>query len=198
MEHMKAGVLSKLKSEKWIKTKPYINNLNQRQRNKRIGTKMGKNYPPPIPSLARTGYLTGRMPWVLTRRYVNGRLILKEERVNRYKYFEVHRENGRLRLNLIPLDNTIRCCCPVEEKNEDIDEHVEVDNDGERNDRDDEQKKKQDEVDDPVKEKGSRILLSCSRNEGDIRRCFPYAGATISTSGFFGIPMVPVTKPIDA
>ncbi|XP_057469071.1 uncharacterized protein LOC130758248 [Actinidia eriantha] len=100
-------------------TKPYANNINQRKRNKGIGTKREKNYPPPIHSLARTGYLTGRMPWILSRRYVNGRLILREERVNRYEYFEVHRENGRLRLNLIPLDDTIPCCCPVEEENED-------------------------------------------------------------------------------
>ncbi|GFZ10009.1 hypothetical protein Acr_21g0006080 [Actinidia rufa] len=181
-----SGVYMSSNEEKLLgevdETKSYTNNINQRKRNKGIGTKREKNYPPPIHSLARTGYLTGRMPWVLSRRYVNGRLILREERVNRYEYFEVHRENGRLRLNLIPLDDTIPSCCPVEEENEDVDEHVEVKNDGDRNDRGDERNKKQDEVEE---EKGSRILLACSRNEGDIRRCFPYPGSAISNSARF-------------
>lgn len=62
-------------------------------------------FPPPIPLLARTQNLACHMPWVLKRYYTSeGRLILKEEKVRYHEYFRAHRENGRLTLQLVPLD----------------------------------------------------------------------------------------------
>ncbi|KAM2225616.1 hypothetical protein PS1_019882 [Malus domestica] len=74
-------------------------------------------YPPPIPLLAQTGNLQGRMPWVLTKHYnySDGRLVLKGERVKHHEYFEALRENGRLILNLVPLDNNAIICCEHQE-----------------------------------------------------------------------------------
>lgn len=65
-----------------------------------------KEYPPPIPWLARTGNSpASRMPWVLKRYYTeDGRLIITGEKAERHEYFEAHRSDGRLRLRLVPLD----------------------------------------------------------------------------------------------
>ncbi|KAG2709234.1 hypothetical protein I3760_05G228900 [Carya illinoinensis] len=73
------------------------------QRYRAAGTR-SNHYPPPIPLLAQTGNLPGRMPWVLTRHYGDGKLIIEVERVKHHEYLEAHRENGRLILNLVPLD----------------------------------------------------------------------------------------------
>ncbi|XP_041013526.1 uncharacterized protein LOC121256717 [Juglans microcarpa x Juglans regia] len=78
---------------------------NQRYR-AHAGTR-SNHYPPPIPLLAQTGNLPGRMPWVFTRHYGDGKLILKVERVKHHEYLEAHRENGRLILNLVPLDEYV-------------------------------------------------------------------------------------------
>ena len=65
-----------------------------------------KVFPPPIPLLARTQNLASHMPWVLKRYYTSeGRLILKEEKVRHHEYFRAHRANGRLTLQLVPLDD---------------------------------------------------------------------------------------------
>ncbi|MBA0867687.1 hypothetical protein Goshw_002907, partial [Gossypium schwendimanii] len=70
------------------------------------GQRCKKEFPPPIPSLARTENQPPHMPWVLQRYYTNdGRLILREEKVKHHEYFRAHRSNGRLTLHLIPLDN---------------------------------------------------------------------------------------------
>ncbi|KAK6130692.1 hypothetical protein DH2020_035546 [Rehmannia glutinosa] len=67
-----------------------------------------KEYPPPIPWLARTENLPSHMPWVMQRYYSgDGRLIIREEKVKRHEYFQVHRSNGRLVLNLVPLDDAV-------------------------------------------------------------------------------------------
>ncbi len=58
---------------------------------------MTKNYPPPVRPL----------PWAFTRHYSDGKLIL---RMKHHEYFEARRENGRLRLNLVHLEDTITCC----------------------------------------------------------------------------------------
>ena len=60
-----------------------------------------REFPPPIPLLSGAQ----NVPWVL-KRYVtgDGRLILKEEKVRRHEYFRAHRSNGRLALQLVPLD----------------------------------------------------------------------------------------------
>jgi hypothetical protein len=65
-----------------------------------------REFPPPIPYLAQTENLASHMRYVLTRYYTNeGRLIIKEEKVKHHEYFHAHRENGRLTLQLVPLDN---------------------------------------------------------------------------------------------
>lgn len=67
-----------------------------------------KVYPPPIPLLARTENLHSHMPWVLQRTYTSdGRLILREEPVRHHEYFRAHRRDGRLTLQLVPLDNEV-------------------------------------------------------------------------------------------
>lgn len=79
--------------------------------NKRKSTlgseRVKREFPPPIPLLAQTGNLTCRMPWNLTRHYSKARLVLKGEKVQHHEYFEAERDNGRLVLKLVPLDNTL-------------------------------------------------------------------------------------------
>ncbi|KAK7351162.1 hypothetical protein VNO77_10406 [Canavalia gladiata] len=58
-----------------------------------------RELPPPIPHMAR----------VLRRYYTtDGRLIIKEEKVNHQQYFRAHRANGCLTLHLVPLDHESR------------------------------------------------------------------------------------------
>ncbi|XP_062099000.1 target of rapamycin complex 2 subunit AVO1 [Humulus lupulus] len=84
--------------------------------------KKKKVFPPPIPLLARTENLPCRMPWVLRRDYTSdGRLILTEEKVLRHEYFRAHRSNGRLTLQLVPLDD--------DDDDDDDDNNVEDDDD---------------------------------------------------------------------
>ncbi|KAL3621439.1 hypothetical protein CASFOL_036351 [Castilleja foliolosa] len=64
-------------------------------------------YPPPMPSLACANR-PSQMPWVMKRYYSgDGRLVIKEERVRNPEYLQVHRSNGRLVLNLVPLDDVV-------------------------------------------------------------------------------------------
>ncbi|KAK2978573.1 hypothetical protein RJ640_006692 [Escallonia rubra] len=91
------------------KARPYFRSRQSQRRNQKLEWKK-KEYPPPIPLLAQTENLPSRMPWILTRHYVDGRLILKEARLKHHEYFETTRENGRLILKLIPLDDRIQCC----------------------------------------------------------------------------------------
>ncbi|XP_058092133.1 uncharacterized protein LOC131238022 [Magnolia sinica] len=66
-----------------------------------------KEYPPPIPLLARTGNLPCHMPWVLKRSYIdNGRLIIQEVKVKHHEFFRAHRANGRLTLQIVQLDES--------------------------------------------------------------------------------------------
>lgn len=86
-----------------------------------------KEFPPPIPLLARTENLPCHMPWVLKRYYTSdGRLILKEERVRHHGYFRAQRCNGRLTLQLVPLDDRVyhpHCSSSEEDNNENELEH---------------------------------------------------------------------------
>ncbi|XP_041013528.1 uncharacterized protein LOC121256718 [Juglans microcarpa x Juglans regia] len=76
------------------------------EREQRLVAWKKKEFPPPIPLLARTGNLPSHMPWVLKRQYTSdGRLVLTEEKVRHHEYFRAHRANGRLTLQLVPLDN---------------------------------------------------------------------------------------------
>ncbi|KAI3465060.1 hypothetical protein Pfo_021723 [Paulownia fortunei] len=71
-----------------------------------------KEYPPPIPLLARTENLPSHMPWVMKRYYTSdGRLVIKEEKVKHHEYFQAHRSNGRLVLKLVPLDDAVEESC---------------------------------------------------------------------------------------
>ncbi|GFP79040.1 hypothetical protein PHJA_000047500 [Phtheirospermum japonicum] len=48
------------------------------------------------------------MPWVMKRYYSgDGRLVITEERVRHHEYFQVYRSNGRLVLNLVPLNDVV-------------------------------------------------------------------------------------------
>lgn len=78
-----------------------------------------KEFPPPIPSLARTENLLSHMPWVLKRHYTSdGRLVLTEEKVKHHEYFRAHRSNGRLTLELVPLDGDVLEPTTVEQVDE--------------------------------------------------------------------------------
>ncbi|CDP21096.1 unnamed protein product [Coffea canephora] len=77
------------------------------RRNQRL-ERTEKEYPPPIPWLARTENLPSHMPWIMKRYYTDdGRLIIKEEKVKRHEYFQANRSNGRLTLHLVPLDDDV-------------------------------------------------------------------------------------------
>ncbi|KAG4140804.1 hypothetical protein ERO13_D06G040100v2 [Gossypium hirsutum] len=94
------------------------------------GQRCKKEFPPPIPSLARTENQPPHMPWVLQRYYTNdGRLILREEKVKHHEYFRAHRSNGRLTLHLIPLDN--------EDNDTDVEEEEEEEEEEEAKEEDD-------------------------------------------------------------
>ncbi|KAK2983573.1 hypothetical protein RJ640_023107 [Escallonia rubra] len=44
------------------------------------------------------------MSWVFRQHYTaNGQLVITEEKVERHEYFRVHRSDGRLTLQLVPL-----------------------------------------------------------------------------------------------
>ncbi|CAE5964512.1 unnamed protein product [Arabidopsis arenosa] len=50
--------------------------------------------------------LSSHVPLVLKREYTSdGRLLLKEEKARRHEYFQAHRSNGRLTLQLVSLDD---------------------------------------------------------------------------------------------
>lgn len=96
-------------------------------------------FPPPIPLLARTENLTSHMPWVLRRHYTtDGRLILTEERVKHHEYFRAHRSNGRLTLQLVPL-----------EQNQDDDDFP-FDPDEEENEDEAEEDAERESIEDPI------------------------------------------------
>ncbi|KAI4307350.1 hypothetical protein L6164_030550 [Bauhinia variegata] len=80
-----------------------------------------REFPPPIPLLARTENLHPHMPWILKRYYTNdGRLILTEEKVRHHEYFRAHRANGRLTLQLVPLDEDVFGTLPPNHDNYDL------------------------------------------------------------------------------
>ncbi|XP_026446923.1 protein FAF-like, chloroplastic [Papaver somniferum] len=72
-------------------------------RNQRSGIR--REFPPPIPLLARTENLPCHMPWVLKRSYKDGRLVIKEVNVKHHEYFRAHRSNGRLTLQLMHMNH---------------------------------------------------------------------------------------------
>lgn len=66
---------------------------------------MTTEYPPPIPLLAHIENVSSHVPWVMkSYRTSDGRLVITEERAPRHEYFQVLRSDGRLVLNLVPVD----------------------------------------------------------------------------------------------
>ncbi|XP_021285129.1 uncharacterized protein LOC110417217 [Herrania umbratica] len=160
------------------------------------GLAMKGEYPPAIPLLARTGNLPGHMPWILRRHYSNGRLILKEEKVKHHEYFEAYRENGRLILELVSLDDTFTSFQAVYDEK---DEEVELENaeffEGEELEKVKEYDDEEPEADGDDEDNGSvyvprfnNDLISFSVPElyhgneryGDPRKCLTYSGRFIS------------------
>ncbi|XVE55440.1 hypothetical protein DITRI_Ditri03aG0158800 [Diplodiscus trichospermus] len=87
---------------------------------RRSRVEIKREFPPPLPSLARTENMPSHMPWVLQRYYTSdGRLILREEKVRHHEYFLAHRSNGRLTLHLVPLDDNI----DEIDENDEIEDH---------------------------------------------------------------------------
>ncbi|GMI77153.1 hypothetical protein HRI_001384600 [Hibiscus trionum] len=77
-----------------------------------------REVPPPLPSLGRSQNQASHMAWVLKRYYTDdGRLVLREEKAKQHDYLRAHRSNGRLTLQLVPLDG-------VEDKEEEKEESI--------------------------------------------------------------------------
>ncbi|CAI9116369.1 OLC1v1017494C1 [Oldenlandia corymbosa var. corymbosa] len=78
--------------------------------------KMEKEFPPPIPWLARTENL----PCFMKRYYTDdGRLVIVEEKVQRQDYFRADRSDGRLTLRLIPIKDDGEDVVAADEEEED-------------------------------------------------------------------------------
>lgn len=93
--------------------------------------KIEREYPPPIPGLAKTENVqSSQMPWVMKRYHTSdGRLIIKEEKVKRFEYFETYRTDGRLMLNLVPLNDDV--CDSDDDDDDDVDGGDVIETDGE-------------------------------------------------------------------
>lgn len=155
-----------------------------------------KEYPPPIPSLARTGNLPGRMPWVLTRHYTDdGRLILKGVKVKRHEFFHAHRENGRLILKLIPLDNEIKDFDALGEEVEDEEEDLELEDHLQFVDQEDKGKEKMvteqeeeeeesegDEKDENSAPESYSENIGSNKRVGEFPKCYTYASGMLMDS----------------
>ncbi|CAI9771560.1 unnamed protein product [Fraxinus pennsylvanica] len=72
---------------------PPADNVGSR-RHRRVVEKEKKEYPPPISAWAMKKYSTS-----------DGRVVIQEEKVKGKEYFEAHRANGRLILNLVTEDD---------------------------------------------------------------------------------------------
>ncbi|KAL5559203.1 hypothetical protein UlMin_035414 [Ulmus minor] len=99
-------MLSSISEEEMFIQSFAIERSNKRSYMDRYRDRRQESYPPPLPSLAQTGNLLARTPWVLTKHYRDGRLILEGEKLKRHEYFEARRENGRLILNLVSMAET--------------------------------------------------------------------------------------------
>ena len=79
-------------------------------RRPRYNNATARQYPPPIPLLAQSGNVPGRLPLVFKREVrEDGRLIITAERFQRREYLEVRRENGRLVMELVPVNDAVYC-----------------------------------------------------------------------------------------
>ncbi|XP_052203008.1 uncharacterized protein LOC127808485 [Diospyros lotus] len=92
-----------------------------RRRCVRLGSEVMKriDFPPPLPTLARTENLSSsHMQWAMRRYYTgDGRLVIREEKIRHREYFlQAHRSGGRLTLQFVPLGD---------EEDDDVDEEEE-------------------------------------------------------------------------
>ncbi|KAM7518615.1 hypothetical protein LguiB_017577 [Lonicera macranthoides] len=139
-----------------LDTKPYTIKKRSTLRERHRGT-LVKEYPPPIPLLAQTGNKKGRMPWVLTREYADGRLILREVREERYEYFETTRDNGHLVLKLVHLPPVQCCHLAPEVINKDVKEEEDINATEEENEIKEEIKVTKIRVDHPMVPKEAMV-----------------------------------------
>nr|XP_009775291.1 PREDICTED: uncharacterized protein LOC104225224 [Nicotiana sylvestris] len=138
-----------------------------------------KEYPPAIPSWR--GKLPGDVPWSLSRHYVDGRLILREESMEYYEYLEATRENGRLLLNLLVLKGDIKC-------------HQHKDMNGNHSINNEDHEITQDDIIDRGKKKIliqediQRDLMINESREENISKIFPNKDGMTSSSSLLDVP----------
>ncbi|KAL3514053.1 hypothetical protein ACH5RR_026770 [Cinchona calisaya] len=152
----------------------------RRNNNQRLA-KIEKEYPPPIPWLARTGNLPSHMPWIMKRYYTNdGRLIIKEEKVKRHEYFQAYRSNGRLILYLVPLDDYA-----LVDDHDDEEEEVDCDRniDGREDDQTDveEEEELRTNVSESCMESGRDVISGGGHGGGGGRGCELHSRSTSRT-----------------
>ncbi|KAH7524444.1 hypothetical protein FEM48_Zijuj06G0119800 [Ziziphus jujuba var. spinosa] len=171
-----------------------------------------REFPPPIPLLARTENLHCHMPWVLKRHYTSdGRLILTEEKVKHHEYFRAHRSNGRLTLQLVPLDDddddAVLAVDNLQMDDEDDDEETDeikietdpsdVNKDDDDYDDDDDKDYDFMEVEKEVEvdNKEHDILEAKKGNDG--KYCMKYNSVRSASTCIFGVPVpVPAIRPV--
>ncbi|TQE09668.1 hypothetical protein C1H46_004761 [Malus baccata] len=180
-------------------------NFGQRVRSRREQKWALKNkeFPPPIPLLARTENLPSRMPWVLKRHCTDdGRLILTEEKVRHHEYFRAHRSNGRLTLQLIPLDDEILIspfACNGNgngNENENMNENENHNGNDDDNDvgdggRDDNNGCEDDDEDDVVEDKKNSGTGASAASAG---KCFSFNSVGTGSPCIFGVPVLPTIR----
>ncbi|KAA8538032.1 hypothetical protein F0562_027388 [Nyssa sinensis] len=155
---------------------------------RRCEMKKEKEYPPPIPLLARTENLPSHMPWVMKRYYTgDGRLIIKEEKVKHHEYFRAHRANGRLTLQIVPLDDDVLLHHPPADYQNDYlsDDEEETVEDGEphHDDNDDDDDESVDDWDRTVVDLSSKSTESGTVLMGGAGgKCYKYNSTVGSSS----------------
>ncbi|CAN7078139.1 unnamed protein product [Brassica oleracea var. botrytis] len=128
-----------------------------------------REFPPPIPLLAQTENLLPHMPWVLKRVLTSdGRLILREEKVRHHEYFRAHRSNGRLTLDLVPLDDDV-FALPQEPSHYQSDDDNDNDHDDDENDQcDDQQHEVGDDLDDLADNVDKSVIITATDDDDSV------------------------------
>ena len=137
-----------------------------------------REFPPPITLLAQTENLLPHMPWVLKRVLTSdGRLILREEKVRHHEYFRAHRSNGRLTLDLVPLDDDV-FALPQEPSHYQSDDDNDNDHDDDENDQcDDHQHEVGDDLDDLADNVDKSVIITATDDDDSvIHNCDHYKG----------------------
>ncbi|GLT93857.1 hypothetical protein SLE2022_116280 [Rubroshorea leprosula] len=155
-----------------------------------------REFPPPIPLLSRTENLPSHMPWVLKRYYTSdGRLILREEKVRHHEFLRAHRSNGRLTLQLVPLDDNVLLPPFAPEKIENDDEEVHAET-TEYIDEVVNEKKQESFHEEPMMMFEHSTVENSSTGLGtNGGKCFNFSKLVANSSCFLGIA-VPAIRPI--